>query len=294
MVRKPQKGPALINRDQLERAHFTLQASVFLQELSASASSDSLPAPEAKGEGKGCGTEADFARLAQNNMRSFRRWTAHNLVNLDPSVKHALCTCNTVLVPGLTASVRVRPSAAHGNIVHTTCGCGRRVGVPAAPWGRRKDGAQAREGGGSLDGPVRGARRARLAHKAPFHRRERVGVDDDDVEEPTKKKKKKGKGKVAGPLREGHVLWAGRDRVSGWGVTCDEPQNTQLEEADSSQPEAPAQVKPEPQPKQPNQEKQKQQSHQQKQADRGQRMEKNEKQEKALTPEELEELANNG
>jgi hypothetical protein len=41
-MRKTQKGtPTLPNRDHLERAHFALQASVFLQELGASSSSSS-------------------------------------------------------------------------------------------------------------------------------------------------------------------------------------------------------------------------------------------------------------
>ncbi len=75
-MRKTQKGtPTLPNRDHLERAHFALQASVFLHELGASPSSKGkarAPAP----------SNADFARLAQNQMRAFRRWTVHNLVKL--------------------------------------------------------------------------------------------------------------------------------------------------------------------------------------------------------------------
>ncbi|GMK59914.1 hypothetical protein CspeluHIS016_0901310 [Cutaneotrichosporon spelunceum] len=286
MVRK-QNGPALPNRDHLERAHFTLQASVFLQELASSASSSSSPDPKGKGRAK-----ADFARLAQTNMRSFRRWTVHNLVKLDPSVKHALCACNTVLVPGLSARVRVRPSAAHGNVVHTTCGCGHRVGVPAAPCGPSAGPSAGEEtlAEGSLDGPVRAARRARLARKVPFHRRERADVDEE-LEDDKPKGKKKGKAQ-AGPVKEGHVLWAGSERVSGWGVLCDEPHghDRQLGGADVSRREAPVQMQPEAHTTQPEQKRQ--QKKQQKQVKC--QKEGKQKHDKALTPEELEELANNG
>jgi hypothetical protein len=81
-MRKTQKGtPTLPNRDHLERAHFALQASVFLQELGASSSS---PIPTSKGKERAgpAPSNADFARLAQNQMRAFRRWTVHNLVKL--------------------------------------------------------------------------------------------------------------------------------------------------------------------------------------------------------------------
>lgn len=66
MGRKQQPGaPPLPNRDHLERAHFALQSSVFLQEL-----------------GAGLAGRDDVARLAQAQMRAFRKWTVHNLVKL--------------------------------------------------------------------------------------------------------------------------------------------------------------------------------------------------------------------
>jgi hypothetical protein len=134
---------------------------------------------------------------------------------------------------------------------------------------------------------VRTARRARQARRVPFHRRERAG-DDEVVEEP--KKGKKGKGReAAGPVREGHVLWAGGERVSGWGELCGNPAEanatSQPEPAPQSdpQPEADSQQAPEPVPE-PKQKGRKQKQKQKKEENRP----------KALTPEELEELANNG
>ncbi|CAK9785532.1 hypothetical protein CC85DRAFT_284503 [Cutaneotrichosporon oleaginosum] len=287
MVRKPQKGaPALPNRDHLERAHFALQASVFLQELglSAGSSSDSAsasspsghPTPSNAGNARALpAPHADLPRLAHTHMRAFRKWTVHNLVKLDPSFKHALCACNAVLVPGLTARVRVRPGA-HGHVVSTTCGCGRRVGVPAAPRLSSSSSSTAPEParveGGELDGPVRAARRRRRARMVPFHRRERA--DDGEVE-TGKKAKAKAKG-LAGPVRDGHVLWAGGERVSGWGEMVDEAVVDQ---------DAPGEEPPQTMPE-PKKQKQTQREKQQKQ--------KPPDTPKDATPDDLEELAHNG
>ncbi|KAL9936118.1 hypothetical protein V8E36_004960 [Tilletia maclaganii] len=61
---------------------------------------------------------------------------AHKSVTaLDPSMKRAFCRgCGTTLIPGLTSSVRIRPSGPHQRTVKTTCtGCQGRTKMACPP-----------------------------------------------------------------------------------------------------------------------------------------------------------------
>jgi len=56
-------------------------------------------------------------------------------VKMDPSIKRSLCSgCGTILVPGSTASVRVKKSRSHGHIMAYTClHCRMTKRIPAPP-----------------------------------------------------------------------------------------------------------------------------------------------------------------
>ncbi|KAB5588403.1 Rpr2 domain-containing protein [Ceratobasidium theobromae] len=79
--------PTVPNRDLMQRMNFLLQTSVHLQ--------------------RDQGQEAQ--RLARRHVKTVKRISNGAVVKLDPSVKRVLCKgCNAVLVPGLSASVRVK------------------------------------------------------------------------------------------------------------------------------------------------------------------------------------------
>ncbi|ORY57985.1 RNAse P Rpr2/Rpp21/SNM1 subunit domain-domain-containing protein [Leucosporidium creatinivorum] len=56
-------------------------------------------------------------------------------VRMDPTVKRTMCKgCSAVLVPGVTSTVRVKPSGPHAHlVVHTCLTCGTRRRLPAPP-----------------------------------------------------------------------------------------------------------------------------------------------------------------
>ncbi|GAA5891011.1 hypothetical protein JCM5296_007348 [Sporobolomyces johnsonii] len=56
-------------------------------------------------------------------------------VRMDPTVKRTLCKgCSAVLVPGVTSSVRIKPSAPHAHmVVHTCHACHSQRRFPAPP-----------------------------------------------------------------------------------------------------------------------------------------------------------------
>ncbi|KAL1411830.1 hypothetical protein Q8F55_002798 [Vanrija albida] len=218
----PSGPPPVFSKDHVERANFALQASLFLQQLapasSSSSSSSSLRASrDRKGKYKAPepallpGPTPDLPRLARAELRAMKKWTEHNQVKRDPSLKRAICAaCSTLLVPGLTARVRIKPSKTHGNVASTSClACGAHAAVPAPP------GAEPEPG---VDGPVRARRRARIRRvKAPFHQREMVLAPEPEPQASTDVEMADGAARAA-KKPAGHIVWAGDKRVEGWGV----------------------------------------------------------------------------
>lgn len=159
----------------------------------------------------------------------------------DPALKRAFCSsCSTVLIPGITARVRVKSRPAclrwwlvliysanrtHDHTVHQTCvHCGKTHRMPAPPISLPEPG---------VDGPVRGRRRARKVRCVAFHDREKAvtaeGVEAESAKGLKAKQGDKSRESCSGeageastviPAPAGHVLWAGAQRLEGWGVIC--------------------------------------------------------------------------
>ncbi|KAJ1304299.1 hypothetical protein OPQ81_005459 [Rhizoctonia solani] len=81
------------------------------------------------------GTHVETSRLARKHVKTIKGIASGAVVKIDPSVKRMLCKgCNAVLVPGSSASVRVKTSRPHGKVISYTCFSCRTVRViPAAP-----------------------------------------------------------------------------------------------------------------------------------------------------------------
>ncbi|CAA7260620.1 unnamed protein product [Cyclocybe aegerita] len=143
------------NRDIIQRLNFLYQASVYLQSISAphedrSCKGKGKEREEADTENDGMPIAIDKdstiaiaeptkmrrkpkkARrlvnkqtpgdLARSYIRCMRVVGQKTTVKIDPSLKRSLCSnCNTTLVPGSSASVRVKKLRSHGHAMVYTC-----------------------------------------------------------------------------------------------------------------------------------------------------------------------------
>ncbi|KJA28075.1 hypothetical protein HYPSUDRAFT_130038 [Hypholoma sublateritium FD-334 SS-4] len=150
---------ATANRDVVQRLNFLYQASVYLQSIAPPAPSHT-PADNGKGkatqasvphEAQGTsklmsrkqrktqrrvvGTKKTTGDLGRSYVQCMRAVGQKSTVKMDPSLKRSLCSnCNTTLITGTSASVRVKPSRAHGNIMIYTClHCKATKRIPAPP-----------------------------------------------------------------------------------------------------------------------------------------------------------------
>jgi len=75
------------------------------------------------------------ADIGQGYVRAMRLIGQKTTVKMDPSVKRTLCRgCDTVLIPGLSANVRVNSSNTHRHVITTTClRCISARRIPAPP-----------------------------------------------------------------------------------------------------------------------------------------------------------------
>ncbi|KAI0311770.1 RNAse P Rpr2/Rpp21/SNM1 subunit domain-containing protein [Amylostereum chailletii] len=188
------------NRDVLQRLNFLYQASVYLQSISPSTVGDSLPtgpsnsvsashpAVKKKKHSKFLHIQKEEklprrrTRIVSTNdvargyVRTMKQVAQKATVKMDPTVKRTLCKgCDAVLVPGLSASVRVQrtctypfvpipshtslissASRSHGQLVTTTChNChsARRIPAPPVPVDDDMDVAMALDGEASDSDP---------------------------------------------------------------------------------------------------------------------------------------------
>ncbi|KAG8792511.1 hypothetical protein FRC12_005942 [Ceratobasidium sp. 428] len=134
--------PTVPNRDLMQRMSFLYQASVCLQNAAA-ASAQTQSDTRVDGDG-GAG---EMRRLARKHVKTLKGIASGAVVKVDPSVKRALCKkCCTVLVPGSTASVRVKTSGPHGRTVSYTCfSCNERRVIPAPPTTSKQPGNSAQD-----------------------------------------------------------------------------------------------------------------------------------------------------
>lgn len=132
---------SISNRDIIQRLNFLYQASVFL-------SSVSPHAPHLPGSPPG---EAQNGLNPRHSRRQKRTITTSELskryidtmkivgqktnVRIDPSLKRHLCkSCLAVLIPGVSATIRVKDSRSHGHLVSSIClACQTERRIPAPP-----------------------------------------------------------------------------------------------------------------------------------------------------------------
>ncbi|KAJ4483826.1 RNAse P Rpr2/Rpp21/SNM1 subunit domain-containing protein [Lentinula aciculospora] len=136
------------NRDVIQRLNFLYQASVYLDNVQSSSTtpshddSSSRKFKDKQNKRKKVVKLKDLSRSYIETMKSVGTKTT---VQLDPSVKRTLCKgCNTVLVPGSTASMRTKKSSTHGHsMVYTCTSCEYVYRIPAAPILRPGEGSVA-------------------------------------------------------------------------------------------------------------------------------------------------------
>ncbi|TFK85544.1 Rpr2-domain-containing protein [Polyporus arcularius HHB13444] len=131
---------SVANRDIIQRINFLYQASTYLSTISspAASSSSNVPAQPPKGKSKKKNTirhPKNTAELSRCYVGSMRIVGQKAMVRMDPSIKRTLCKqCDTILIPGSTASVRVKPLSSHGHAVVYTCtSCNATRRIPAPP-----------------------------------------------------------------------------------------------------------------------------------------------------------------
>ncbi|KAI0358550.1 Rpr2-domain-containing protein [Trametes cingulata] len=135
---------SVANRDIVQRINFLYQASTYL-----SAISQALPSSAADGgfEVSAQGTNQkskrkstlrhpkNTAELSRSYIGTMRIVGQKTMVRMDPSLKRTLCKgCDAVLLPGTSATVRVKPLPSHGQaVVYTclTCRTSRRIPAPS-------------------------------------------------------------------------------------------------------------------------------------------------------------------
>ncbi|CEH19429.1 RIBONUCLEASE P SUBUNIT [Ceraceosorus bombacis] len=78
---------------------------------------------------------------ARQAVKDARSLAAKATIRLDPTVKHSSCSaCQTPLLAGLTATVRILTSGPHGRVIKTECStCGYSFDIPAPPLGGQGD-----------------------------------------------------------------------------------------------------------------------------------------------------------
>ncbi|PPQ97584.1 hypothetical protein CVT26_002312 [Gymnopilus dilepis] len=151
------------NRDVVQRLNFLYQAGVYLQSAAPTLSAeekgkarqtdlitDQMEDISSKKERDDQDTEMasvqkkkqrrkinmkDTGDLARTYVESMRVVGQKATVKMDPSLKRSLCSgCSTVLIPGSTATVRVKKSRVHGHIMAYTCmHCRTTKRIPSPP-----------------------------------------------------------------------------------------------------------------------------------------------------------------
>ncbi|ETW80454.1 RNase P [Heterobasidion irregulare TC 32-1] len=145
---------SVANRDILQRLNFLYQASAYLSTMpnaTASSSTQSAetrpqpPLPEysssihpqrkAAKRKMGVGRKLGVEEIARAYVRQMKQIGQKTTVKMDPTVKRTFCQgCDSVLVPVVSAVVRVHTSSTHGHLVNTTClRCKTSRRIPAPP-----------------------------------------------------------------------------------------------------------------------------------------------------------------
>ncbi|ESK92048.1 ribonuclease p 21kda subunit [Moniliophthora roreri MCA 2997] len=128
------------NRDIMHRLNFLYQASVYLNSIDDSgSSSQKQPTPDvtqkSNRQKKRKSRRAGPKNLAKSYIDTMKLVSTKTIVRMDPSIKRTLCKgCSTVLMPGSTATVRIKASSSHGHVMTYTCTeCRTSRRIPAPP-----------------------------------------------------------------------------------------------------------------------------------------------------------------
>ncbi|KAF8520343.1 RNAse P Rpr2/Rpp21/SNM1 subunit domain-containing protein [Hysterangium stoloniferum] len=125
------------NREIFQRLNFLYQASAYLHGIHVSTTAMGQQVDGAinasrkdQGKRKRVATLGDLGSSYIHCMRVIGR---KSVVRMDPNVKRTLCTrCDTVLLPGTTASVRLKGSSRVGKkMVYTCLSCNTSRAIPA-------------------------------------------------------------------------------------------------------------------------------------------------------------------
>ncbi|GJN91101.1 hypothetical protein Rhopal_004118-T1 [Rhodotorula paludigena] len=169
---EPTAATPVVNRDSLQRLSYLYQASVLLQSAGAQSTGSSTartgtkrlsrserstprmqsreedvetdeagakaqtPQKPAKQRRKTTeGQEASLQPLARHLAAELSEVSQKATIRMDPAVKRSVCKgCKTVLVAGLTSSVRIKPSGSHAHVMmHRCLSCRTQRRLPAPP-----------------------------------------------------------------------------------------------------------------------------------------------------------------
>ncbi|KIJ39862.1 hypothetical protein M422DRAFT_174598 [Sphaerobolus stellatus SS14] len=127
---------SVTNREIYQRMNFLYQASSYLKSIEAvTASNNEVDGHEPTQKQKR--RRIAVGDLGSSYVRSMRAVGNKSVTKMDPNVKRTLCgSCDTVLLPGVTASVRVKGTSGRSNKVLYTClSCDASRAIPAPPVG---------------------------------------------------------------------------------------------------------------------------------------------------------------
>ncbi|KZT10824.1 Rpr2-domain-containing protein, partial [Laetiporus sulphureus 93-53] len=137
------------NRDILQRLNFLYQASAYLQSISQDPTAKPIdrgrPSKLSPLQGPSKAEKKEIRRkqrhpntaveLSREYIKSMKIIGQKTMVKMDPNVKRTMCKkCNSLLIPGTTALVRVKSSPSHGHLISYTClSCTAARRIPAPP-----------------------------------------------------------------------------------------------------------------------------------------------------------------
>ncbi|KAG9316280.1 Rpr2-domain-containing protein [Chiua virens] len=149
--------PPWTNRDILQRLNFLYQASVLLNGLAPSRSTshnndpsrpsvistktvpgieeENSPLDPPKARKKRRRRVVSVEELSRSYVETMKSVGQKTNVRMDPSVKRCICKrCSAPLIPGISATVRVKDSSSHGHLISYQCHrCQTERRIPAPP-----------------------------------------------------------------------------------------------------------------------------------------------------------------
>ncbi|KIY74103.1 Rpr2-domain-containing protein, partial [Cylindrobasidium torrendii FP15055 ss-10] len=118
---------SVTNRDIIQRLNFLYQASIYMNGISR----EDAPTKSNKKRRKRITTD----QLSRHYISEMKAVGQKTIVKMDPAVKRTLCGgCDAVLIPGSSATVRVKKSLTHVHTMIYTCNhCKETRRIPAPP-----------------------------------------------------------------------------------------------------------------------------------------------------------------